>query len=75
MSLQLKIIATFATVEESHVALNILQNEGVAAYLDATNIAGALGLSGSLMCVVKLQVAEADERRARDILARMGGTL
>ena len=70
MSLKLKTIAIFDTVEESHIVLNVLQNEGVAAYLNATNVAGALGLSGSLMREVKLQVAEADEHRARDILAR-----
>lgn len=70
MSLQLKTIATFAAAEEAHIARNVLMIEGVAAYLDSANIAGALGLSGSIMCEVKLQVGEADEQRAREILAQ-----
>ena len=70
MSLQLKTIATFATAEEAHIARNVLKGEGVAAYLDSVNIAGALGLSGSVMCEVKLQVGEVDEKRAQDILAQ-----
>lgn len=74
MSLQLKTIATFSTIEEAHLALNVLQNEGIAAYLDATNVSGALGLAGSIMCEVKLQVAETDERRAREILAEKSVT-
>jgi ribosomal protein L40E len=70
MSLQLKTIATFATAAEAHIARNVLESEGIAAYLDFTNIAGALGLSGSIMCEVKLQVAEADQERARELLAQ-----
>lgn len=70
MSSQLKTIATFATAEEAYLARNVLESEGVAAFLDSTNISGALGLTGSVMCEVKLQVAEADELRACEILAQ-----
>ena len=70
MSLRLKTIATFTTVEEAHLARSFLESEGVAAFLDSTNVVGALGLSGSLMCEVKLQVAEVDEQWAREILAQ-----
>ena len=70
MSRQLMTIATFATAEEAHLARNVLRNEGVVAYLDAENVAGALGLPGSLMCEVKLQVAEGDAQRATEVLAQ-----
>jgi len=70
MSRQLTTIATFATAEEAHLARNVLENESIAAYLDAENVAGALGLRGSLWCEVKLQVAEGDAQRAGEVLAR-----
>jgi hypothetical protein len=70
MSSQLKTIATFATAEEAHLARNVLEGEGITAFLDATNISGALGLSGSVMCEVKLDVADVDEQRALEILAQ-----
>ena len=70
MSHQPKTIATFATAEEAHMALNVLQNAGIASYMDGVNISGALGLAGSLMCEVNLQVAEDDEQRALEILAQ-----
>jgi hypothetical protein len=68
MSQEPKTIATFGTAEEAHMALNVLQDGGIVAYLEDTNVPGALGLSGSLMCEVNLQVAEADEARAREVL-------
>jgi hypothetical protein len=70
MSQEPKTITTFGTAEEAHMALNVLQNAGIVSYLEDTNVAGALGLPGSTMCEVKLQVAEEDEARAREVLAQ-----
>jgi hypothetical protein len=52
------------------MALNVLQDAGIASYLENVNVSGALGLSGSMMCEVNLQVAEEDEARALDVLAQ-----
>jgi hypothetical protein len=65
-----KTIATFLTAEEAHMASNVLQDAGIVSYLEDANISGALGLSGSLMCEVNLQVAEADRQRAIAVLAQ-----
>jgi hypothetical protein len=70
MSQQPKTIATFGTPEEAHMALNVLQDAGIASYLENVNVSGALGLSGSMMCEVNLQVAEEDETRALEVLAK-----
>jgi hypothetical protein len=70
MSAQPKTIATFATAEEAHVALNVLQSAGIVAFLEDTNVPGALGLSGSMMCEVNLRVAEENEARALEVLAQ-----
>ena len=70
MSQEPKTIATFGTAEEAHMALNVLQDAGIVSYLEETNVPGALGLSGSTMCEVNLQVAEEDEARALEVLAQ-----
>jgi len=65
-----KTIATFSSEEEAHLAANVLQDAGIVSYLEEANVPGALGLSGSMMCEVNLCVAEADQQRAREVLAR-----
>jgi hypothetical protein len=70
MSQEPRTIATFGTAEEAHMAFNVLQNAGIIAYLEDTNVPGALGLSGSKMCEVNLQVAEEYEARSLEILAQ-----
>ena len=52
------------------MASTVLQNAGIVSYLEDVNISGALGLSGSIMCEVNLLVAEADQQRAIEVLAR-----
>jgi hypothetical protein len=74
MTPQSKTIATFATPEEAHIAIGVLQNAGIVAHLEDTNVPGALGLAGSLMREVNLRVAEEDEARARDVLAQETAT-
>jgi hypothetical protein len=70
MSLELKTVATFGTTEEAHLASSVLQDAGIESFLEGTNFAGALGLPGSMMCEVKLQVAEEDAQRAEEIIGQ-----
>jgi len=70
MSPQLKTIATFLAPEEADLARCILDSEGISSYLEgATTISMAWWWSNAIGGV-KLQVAEADEPRARQILAQ-----
>jgi hypothetical protein len=52
------------------MASNVLQDAGIVSYLEDANVPGGLGLAGSMMCEVNLCVAEADQERAIEVLAR-----
>jgi hypothetical protein len=69
MERQLKTIATFLAPEEAEIAQSALEAEGIAAYLEGASTVGMTWIFSNAVGGVKLQVVEADEQRARDILA------
>lgn len=70
MSSQLKTIATFAMPEDAEVARLALEDEGIASFLENATTVGMVSWWGNAVGWVKLQVSEADEGRARAILAQ-----
>lgn len=66
---QLKTIATFLTPEDANLARCILDGEGISSYLECETTIGMVWWWSNAAGGVKLQVAEADEQRAREILA------
>jgi len=64
---ELVTVATFTTAMEAHLYKNMLENEGVAAFV--TNELTGDFLSGAyIQGYVKLQVAQQNAKRARKIL-------
>jgi hypothetical protein len=70
MSESMVTIATFGTPVEAQLARNLLEEAGIESVLADAETVGMLWHVGSALGGVKLQVAEADEARARAVLAR-----
>jgi hypothetical protein len=68
-------VATFATAVEADLARNLLAEEGVAAYLECGALVEMVWMLGNAVGGVKLQVAEDDVPRAREILDRTAGAI
>jgi len=68
MDLRLKTIATFLTPEDAEVARLALEEEGISTSMESANFVGMVWYYGNAAGWVKLQVPEADEARAREIL-------
>ena len=68
MERSLRTIAAFSTPEEAEVARIALEDEGIQSFLGDATTVGMLWHVGALGGV-KLQVAEADVQRAREVLA------
>ncbi|MCE5268580.1 MAG: DUF2007 domain-containing protein [Planctomycetaceae bacterium] len=69
MELNLKTIVTYATPEEAEVARAVLENEGIVASFENASFVGMAWYLSNAVGGVKLQVSEADETRARNVLA------
>jgi hypothetical protein len=70
MDLRLKTIATFLTPEDAEVARLALEVEGISTSMEGATTVGMVWYYGNAAGWVKLQVAETDEARAREIFAR-----
>ena len=66
---ELRTIATFTTPEEAEIARLALENEGIFTAFEGWNTVGMVWVWGNAVGWVKLQVPQADEERARAILA------
>jgi hypothetical protein len=66
----LKTIAAFLTPEDAEVAKIALDDEGIESFLEGAATVGMLWYAGNALGGVKLQVAEADVQRAKEILAQ-----
>jgi hypothetical protein len=73
MDLRLTTIATFLTPEDAEVARLALEEEGISTSMEGATAVGMVWLWSNAVGGVKLQVPEADEARAREILARKAG--
>jgi hypothetical protein len=71
MSENIVTLATFANATEAHLARNLLEREGIQAFV-ADELSGN-ALSGQVQGVVKLKVLPADAERARQLLPARGG--
>jgi hypothetical protein len=69
MSQDLVTLQTFPTVEEAYAFKNLLEAGGVSAYLTDEATVGMVWHLGNALGGVKVQVAEADLDRAREVLA------
>lgn len=69
MNLRLTTVATFCTPEDAEVARLVLEDNGIATSQEGANTVGMLWYYGNATGWVKLQVAEADAARAREILS------
>jgi hypothetical protein len=69
MEHRLKTVAAFMTPEGAEVARLALEDAGIESFLEGAAAVGALWYAGNALGGVKVQVAEADVPRAREILA------
>lgn len=67
---QLITVATFLTPEDAEVARLALESEGIATFLADATFVGMEWWNGNALGWVKLQVAEDDAERAREILSQ-----
>jgi hypothetical protein len=67
MTQDLVTVATFTTAIDAHLRKNLLEGEGIRAFL-ADELTGDRLLGGAAYGGVKLQVAQPDAERARQIL-------
>ncbi len=69
MSPKMVTIASFENTAEAHAAKNCLESEGIAAIVTDESVGSWLGYMGSAIGGIKLQVAQADLERAREVLS------
>ena len=62
-------VATFRTAAEAELAKEMLDNEGIVAFLGNEMSAGLMPYLTSELVQITLQVPERDAERARDILS------
>jgi len=68
--MRLTTVATFLTPEDAEVARIDLESEGITTFLEGATVVGFAWIYGNAVGWIKLQVAEDDEERAREILSQ-----
>lgn len=74
MSGDLVTVAVFGTPTEAAMAQNLLESEGIAAFVNDESVPGMFWHLGNAVGGVKLQVPAGDEERAATVLESVGET-
>jgi hypothetical protein len=65
----LQTVARFDEASSAYIAKALLENEGIPAHIADEHLVGAYWIYANAVGGIKLQVAEADVERSRDLLA------